>query len=142
MPKRTTDFRADLLVDLADPQEAAHYLNAAFEDSAEMVLVALRDVAEARHMVRVAEGAGVAREALNRMLRKSGNPTYNSFVGVLNAIGVRIVFEPMRPPEVPGERFAAGTGTRPKTSPMPATAIGNKRSRKSDHNKPRTKKRA
>lgn len=141
MPKRTTDFRADSLVDLADPQEAAHYLNAAFEDSAEMLLVALRDVAEARQMVRVAEGAGVAREALYRMLRKSGNPTYNSFVGVLSAIGVRIVFEPMRPPEVPEERFATGTGTRPKTSPMPATAIGNKRSRRSDDNKRRTKKR-
>jgi probable addiction module antidote protein len=141
MHKRTTDFRQDLLADLADPQEAAHYLNAAFEDSAEMVLVALRDVAEARQMVRVAEGAGVAREALYRMLRKSGNPTYNSFVGVLNAIGVRIVFEPMRPPEVPEERFGVGIGTKPNTAPMPATAIGNKRSRRSGDNRPRTKKR-
>ena len=98
MPKRTTDFREDLLSDLADPQEAAHYLNAALEDSAEMVLVALRDIAEARQMARVADGAGVAREALYRMLRKSGNPTYNSLMGVLNAIGLRIVFEPMRSP--------------------------------------------
>jgi len=39
-----------------------------------MALVALRDVAEARQMARVAEEAGVAREALYRMPRRSGNP--------------------------------------------------------------------
>jgi hypothetical protein len=38
MPKRTTNFREDLLADLTDPQEAAHYLNAALEDSNEMAL--------------------------------------------------------------------------------------------------------
>jgi hypothetical protein len=50
MPKRTTAFRDDLLADLADPQEAAYYLNAALEDSEEMFLVALRDVAAAKQM--------------------------------------------------------------------------------------------
>ena len=97
MPKRTTDFREDLLADLADPQEAAHYLNAALEDSEEMALVALRDVAEARQMARVAGEAGVAREALYRMLRKTGNPTYSSLMGILYALGLRIVFAPVNP---------------------------------------------
>jgi DNA-binding phage protein len=55
MPKRTTDFREGFLADLADPQEAANYLNAALEDSDQMALVALRDVAEARQMARVDE---------------------------------------------------------------------------------------
>jgi len=94
MPKRTTDFREDLLADLADAREAADYLNAAVEDSEEMVLVALRDIAEARQMARVAGEAGVAREALYRMLRKSGNPTYCSLMGILNSIGLRMVFTP------------------------------------------------
>lgn len=67
MPKRTTDFRQDLLADLADPEEASHYLNAALSDSEQMALVALRDVAEARQMAKVAKEAGVAREALYRM---------------------------------------------------------------------------
>jgi probable addiction module antidote protein len=106
MPKRTSDFREDLLADLTDPQEAAHYLNAAFEDSNQMGLVALRDIAEARQMARVAEEAGVAREALYRMLRRTGNPTYGSFLGILNALGLRVVFEPNRPMNDPtrGER--------------------------------------
>jgi DNA-binding phage protein len=50
MPKRTTSFRNELLADLADPREAASYLNAAMEESEEMFLVALRDVAEAKQM--------------------------------------------------------------------------------------------
>jgi probable addiction module antidote protein len=94
MPKRTTDFRTDLLHDLTDPDEAAHYLNAALEDSDQMALVALRDVAEARQMTRVAEGAGVAREALYRMLNETGNPTYSSLMGILSALGLRIIFAP------------------------------------------------
>jgi DNA-binding phage protein len=50
MPKRTSDFREELLKDLRDPQEAAHYVIAALEDSEQMALVALRDVAETREM--------------------------------------------------------------------------------------------
>lgn len=93
MPKRTTDFREDLLADLTDPREAAHYLNAALMDSNEMLLVALRDVAEARQMSAVADEAGVAREALYRMLSRNGYPTYASLLGVLRSLslGIQIV---------------------------------------------------
>ena len=94
MPKRTTDFRHDLLADLADPQEAAHYLNAAMEESEELFLIALRDVAEARQMARVAESAGVARESIYRMLTGNGNPTYSSLLGILRAVGLRLAIEP------------------------------------------------
>ncbi len=90
MPKRTTSFRDELLADLADPQEAASYLNAAMEDSEEMFLVALRDVAEAKQMAKVAEGAGVARESVYRMLTAKGNPTYTSLLGILHAVGLKM----------------------------------------------------
>jgi probable addiction module antidote protein len=88
MPKRTTDYRSALLDDLKDPREAAHYLNAALRDSEEALLVALRDVAEARQMAKVAETVGVSRESLYRMLSASGNPTYRNFFGILRALGV------------------------------------------------------
>ena len=94
MPKRTTPFRDDLLADLADPQEAASYLNAALEDSEEMFLVALRDVAEARQMAKVAEDAGIARESIYRMLAASGNPTYSSLLGILHAVGLTLTIKP------------------------------------------------
>jgi probable addiction module antidote protein len=75
---------------LADPQEAAAYLNAALEDSEEMFRVALRDVAEARQMAKVAENAGVARESVYRMLTAKGNPTYTSLIGILHAVGLKM----------------------------------------------------
>ena len=89
MPKRTSSFRDELLASLVDPQEAAAYLNAAIEDSDEMFLIALRDVAEAKQMAKVAEGAGVARESVYRMLHAKGNPTYSSLTGILHAVGLR-----------------------------------------------------
>src|SRR5438034_1075498 len=71
-------------------REDASYLNAAMEDSEEMFLVALRDVAEAKQMAKVAEGAGVARESVYRMLTAKGNPTYTSLLGILHAVGLKI----------------------------------------------------
>ncbi|MGP8243814.1 MAG: DNA-binding protein [Bryobacteraceae bacterium] len=59
-----------------------------------MALVALRDVAEAHQMARVAGEAGVAREALYRMLRDTGNPTYSNLVKILGAVGLKISFMP------------------------------------------------
>ncbi len=88
MPKKTTDYRNGLLEDLKDPTEAAHYLNAALRDSEEMFLVALRDVAEARQVSKVAKDAGVSRESVYRMLAPTGNPTYRSLIGILRALDV------------------------------------------------------
>ncbi len=94
MPKRTRPYRESLLEDLQDATEASQYLNAALEDSEEMFLVALRDVAEARQMAKVAESAGVARESVYRMLTTTGNPTYSSLIGILRAVGLKIAIQP------------------------------------------------
>jgi probable addiction module antidote protein len=101
MPKRTRDYRTGLLEDLRDPKEAASYLRAAAEDSPEMVLIALRDVAEARQMSKVAGDAGVQRESLYRMLCDAGNPTYRSLSSVLAAVGLKLSFVPLNPVSEP-----------------------------------------
>ena len=97
MPKRTTDYRAGLLEELRDPGAAANYLTAALEDSDAMFLTALRDVAEARQMSRVAATAGLSRENLYRMLSGRGNPRYSSLIAVLNSLGLRLSVETMPP---------------------------------------------
>ena len=101
MPKRTRPYRESLLEDLQDATEASQYLNAALEDSEEMFLVALRDVAEARQMAKVAESAGVARESVYRMLTTTGNPTYSSLIGILRAVGLKIAIQPDGSPPTP-----------------------------------------
>jgi probable addiction module antidote protein len=95
MPKSTRSYRTGLLEDLRDPDEAASYLRAALEDSPEMLLVALRDVAEARQMAWVAGEAGIQRESLYRMLSDTGNPRYSSLNAVLTALGLRLSIEPL-----------------------------------------------
>jgi DNA-binding phage protein len=51
MNKSTRSYQAELLKALADPKEAAAYLNAALEeDSPELFLLALRNIAEARNL--------------------------------------------------------------------------------------------
>ena len=101
MPKRTRNYRTGLLEDLrTNPTSAASYLNAALQESDEMFLAALRDVAEAHQMSKVAEGAGVSRESLYRMLSDSGNPRYSSLMGVLQTLGLRLKIEEFTP-EIP-----------------------------------------
>jgi probable addiction module antidote protein len=94
MPKRTRDYREGLLKSLLDSKAAALYVNAALEDSDEMFLIALRDVAEARQMAKVASDAGLSRESIYRTLSESGNPRYNSLLGILRAVGLRLAIEP------------------------------------------------
>jgi probable addiction module antidote protein len=93
MPKRTADYREGLLEDLLNSQEAAFYVEAALDESNELFLRALRDVAESRQMSKVAKEAGVAREALYRMLSETGNPTLTSLSAILSSVGLRIRIE-------------------------------------------------
>ena len=60
-------YKEELLEDLRNPSEAAAYLTAALEDgSPDVFLLALRDVAEAHGMKRLAEGAQLNREYYSR----------------------------------------------------------------------------
>jgi probable addiction module antidote protein len=91
MTSRTRPYREMLLDALADPSEAAHYLNAAIEDSQESFLKALKNVAQAHQMAKVARNAGVQRETLYRSLSSEGNPTLDTLSSILNAVGLKIV---------------------------------------------------
>jgi probable addiction module antidote protein len=74
-----------------DPEEAAAYLNAALEDGDQQVfLLALRDVAEARGIGKLAGETSLNRESMYRMLSKQGNPRLTSLDAVLDALGLRL----------------------------------------------------
>jgi probable addiction module antidote protein len=90
MPKRTSSYRDRLLQRLVLPEEAANYLNAAMDDSTEVFLEALRDVAQARQMSVVANRSGVKRETIYRATRRTGNPTLDTLNLVLGVCGLQI----------------------------------------------------
>jgi probable addiction module antidote protein len=90
MVMKTRPYREALLEDLADPEAAKHYLNAVLAEYPEGFLKALRNVAQARQMGKVAEEAGVQRESLYRALSDEGNPTLETLTSVLAAVGLKI----------------------------------------------------
>jgi probable addiction module antidote protein len=103
MSEAAVDYRIGLLEDLADPAEAAAYLNAALEDGDQQVfLLALRDVAEARGMSQVAREARLNRENMYRMLSPTGNPQMSSLNSLLRSIGLRLTVEVAPPVGTPG----------------------------------------
>jgi probable addiction module antidote protein len=78
-----------------DPGFAAEYLKAALEDEDEprVLLLALRHLAQARGIAKVAKAAGVERESLYRALSARGNPRLSTLVAVTKAIGLRLTVE-------------------------------------------------
>jgi probable addiction module antidote protein len=79
------------------PRFAAEYLKAAMEeaDDPEVLLIALRQVAEARGgLAKVAKAAGIERESLYRALSPRGNPRFSTLIGVMKAVGLKLTVEP------------------------------------------------
>jgi probable addiction module antidote protein len=94
MPKKTASYRDWLIAKLSDPRRAARYLNAALQDSRPMFLKALRKVAEAHQVSKVASAAGLQRESVYRMLSEDGNPRLDSLWAILQAADLRLTVEP------------------------------------------------
>ena len=82
------------------PRFAAEYLKAAMEDTdePEVLLIALRHIAEARGgLAKVAKAAGIERESLYRALSAHGNPRLSTIVGVMKAVGLKLTVETAQP---------------------------------------------
>jgi len=77
---------------------AAEYLKAALEDVDEprVLLIALRHLAQARGIAKVAKAAGIERESLYRALSARGNPRLSTLVAVTRAIGLKLTVEPVQ----------------------------------------------
>ncbi len=78
-----------------DPEFAAEYLKAALEDEDEprVLLLALRQLAKARGIAKVAKAASIERESLYRALSARGNPRLSTLVAVTKAIGLKLTIE-------------------------------------------------
>ena len=84
-----------------DPAEYLHteedilyYLEAAMEgNDPKHIASALGDVARSRGMSEIARKANVGRQALYSALSENGNPTLETLVGVLNALGLQLTVQ-------------------------------------------------
>lgn len=81
---------------IENEEDAIAYLNAAAETGDPALLqAAIGDIAKARGMGQIAKEAGVGRESLYKSLNKEGNPSFRTIVKVIDALGGRLVIEPV-----------------------------------------------
>ena len=91
--KRAVRFGRALKGQVSDPDRAAQYLTACYEEGPNVFLQALRDVVEAQGgMTRTARIAGLNRESLYRRLSHRGNPRLASLDAGLSALGLKLRF--------------------------------------------------
>ena len=88
----TTPFDAAKYV--TEPEDVIEFLNDAFE-SGHLPYIAnvLGVVARSKGMTKLAEKTGVNRQALYTALSENGNPTLETLLKVMTALGVRLKCE-------------------------------------------------
>ena len=108
MSKLAKRYKEHLFERLKTPEEIAGYVNAAIEEGdIAVLLLALRDVAEAQGIAKVAAEAELNRENIYRILSNQGNPRLSSLFALLHAIGIELRVRPA----VRKRRVAVSCGT-------------------------------
>jgi probable addiction module antidote protein len=76
---------------LGDDVAIAEYMSAVLETGdADLLLLALGDVARARGMAQVAKDTGLGRESLYKALAPGAKPRFDTVLKVARALGVRL----------------------------------------------------
>jgi len=81
---------------LQDDDDVTAYLEAALEDGdPDVVLHALRNIARARGIPRIAREAGMKFETLSKALSPKGRPEFTTVLKMVRALGIRLHAEPV-----------------------------------------------
>lgn len=87
-------FEDDLIEQLKNPKFAAHYLSEILNDSSdgqkERILLALKRMAKAYGVRALTQEIGRSPKALYISLSRKGNPTLETFLSILNALGIQL----------------------------------------------------
>ncbi len=82
---------------LDSEEKMSLYLEAALEeDDASLVAAALGDIARAKGMTQIARDTGLGRESLYKALSPDGNPTFDTIVKIIAALGLKLQAMPRR----------------------------------------------
>lgn len=82
---------------LKTPDDMALYLGACFEeagDDAAFITKALGVVARAHGMTQLSKDTGLGRESLYKALSGEGNPSFDTVLKVIRALGMQLHVEP------------------------------------------------
>jgi probable addiction module antidote protein len=87
----------DMAEYLRTDEDVANYLTLVLEENDPTELThALGTIARARGMTEVARASGLTREALYKALRPTSHPRFDTIARVCNALGVKLVAQPMQ----------------------------------------------
>ena len=89
----------DVAEHLRTPEEMAAYLEASMEEAdgdAAFLAKALGDIARAKGMSQVARDAGLSRESLYKALSGDRNPSLDTVLKVVGALGLKLRAEAVR----------------------------------------------
>lgn len=76
---------------LETEEDILYYLEAAMEgNDPKHIASALGDVARSRGMTEIAKNSGVGRQALYKAFSEEGNPTLETLISVLGALGLSL----------------------------------------------------
>ena len=88
-----TFTRWDVTEHLRTAEDARFYLEAAAEEDlgdGRLIRAALRDIARAGNMSQLAREIGMTREGLYKALSEDGNPSFNTILKIIRALGMRL----------------------------------------------------
>jgi len=91
--KKTATSRYEVSEHLRTPEEMAAYLEACLEEAdgdAAFITKALGDIAKAKGMSQIAKDTGLSRESLYRALSGERNPSFDTILKVLGALGIKL----------------------------------------------------
>ena len=119
MPKlRLTPF--DVADHLRSPREMALFLCATVEEfghDTRVILQSLGDIARAQGMTAVARRSGLGRESLYKALSGDGNPSFDTVLRVLDALGLRLTVAVDDDPAIKKAQRASARGSRRRVAP-------------------------
>ena len=103
---KTVTSPYDVAEHLRTPDEMAAYLEASIEEAdgdAAFVAKALGDIARAKGMSQVASDTGLSRESLYKALSGERNPTLDTVLKVIGALGLKLRAEVALDSDATGE---------------------------------------
>jgi len=111
---RTVTSPYDIAEHLRTPEEMAAYLEACMEEAdgdAAFIAKALGDIARAKGMSQVACDAGLSRESLYKALSGERNPTLDTVLKVIGALGLKLRAEAVLDSDAGGQGAPRPGGT-------------------------------